>query len=1140
MNFGSSYESAGVVLMHALSGWTSIVVRGPLSLMCVVWLVPSVTWSDTGGDFFEAKIRPLLLDNCVSCHGAKKQESGLRLDSRAAILKGGDSGAAVRLGKPDMSLIVAAVTRTGDLKMPPNKPFSTDQVAAISKWVQMGLPWPDTAPMIAKPTAADSHWAFKPVVQPHVPNVVDGSSIVNDIDRFIIAKLADRQLELAPAASPATLIRRATFDLLGLPPTPEEVSEFTAAADKDFAAAWQALIGRLLESPHYGERQARFWLDVARYADNKGYVFFEEKNFPWAWTYRDWVVRAFNEDLPYDQFVLQQLAADLLAKDDRRALAAMGFLTLGPRFMNNTHDVLDDRIDVVTRGLLGLTVTCARCHDHKFDPIPQEDYYSLYGVFRSSIEPTLRPLLEAAPDSDQYRSFHKGMLERTQKLDDFIETQRAAMMAGSRNRAAEYLLAVHKKRNHPNTENFMLLTDKGAIIPAMVHRWEVFLKRARRKADPVWTVWFRFSDLADDNFAAEAKQVHVALFNDKAASSSGAAPINALVRQALAEHPPTSMEDVSKAYGKLLAKVDKDWQQQLKSRPQDKRLEDPVAEQLRQVLYGPGAPPMVPRDLGWGFLDLLPDRPTQGEFKKLLGAVESHARSAPGAPPRAMVLVDATIPHEPAIFLRGNPNREGQHVPRRFLKVLSPVKREPFAAGSGRLELARAIVDPKNPLTARVMVNRIWQQHFGVGLVDTPSDFGLRSSPPSHPQLLDWLASKFVAGDWSVKRLHRMIMTSAVYRQSSSVSRIKYERSLLVDSANRLLWRFPRRRLDFESTRDAQLFVAGAMDQRIGGPPANVLAGYNGRRTIYGFINRMDMPGVMRTFDFPEPAATSPRREVTTVPQQALFFLNHDFVRETARRVLRRSDVNAVTNDNAKVDRIFRVLFGRGPDSDETNFANAFLDRSPAKMQPTPWRYGYGAVDEKTQRVSKFAELTHWSGARLQAGSALPDPKLGWVFHDRTGGHPAATDDRCFILRWVSPVSGQVEITGQLAHRPEPGNGVRGRIVSQRNGIVGEWKVDQSETATPVKTIMVEVGTTIDFVVDWQGQIFHDEFEWPVEIRVAARKVDNASEKKPTPGNAQPAVQAWSSQKQFRQAPRDLWVDYVHALLMTNEFVFVE
>ena len=1100
--------------------------------------------------FFERRVRPLLIERCVECHGPKKQESGLRLDSRAAILKGGDSGPAARVGVPGSSLLVEAVRRSGDFAMPPDKPLQPAEVDALVRWVELGLPWPkEVTPSDAAAVDADSHWSFQPIVRPSAPRGNHGDWPTSDVDRFVLAKLTQAGLSPAAEASARALIRRATFDLNGLPPSVEDVAQFETKYPADPDGAYRRLIDRLLDSQHYGERQGRHWLDVARYADNKGYVFFEEKEFPWAWTYRDWVIRAFNEDLPYDQFVTQQLAADLLEsddaedqKDDQRSLAAMGFLTLGARFMNNTHDIIDDRIDVVTRGLMGLTVTCARCHDHKFDPIPQADYYSLYGVFRSSHEPTLRPLFQATPDTDEYRSFKKGMTERVAALRKFEDGQRELIMKGARGRAADYLLAVHRKRNQPSTENFMLLADKGGLIPAVIHRWEGYLKAARRNNDPVWALWHRLSELSEESFKVEAANLVKTMVSvgdspkGKPASTAATVAVNRLVLSAFSESPPKSMEEVAQRYGALFKAIDQQWDEALKQAgPQGPpaALPDENSEDLRQVLYGAGSPPMIPKQLGWGFLDLIPDRPTQAEFKKLIGEVEKWSRTGPGAPPRAMVLVDSEVPYQPVIFQRGNPNREGRAVPSRIPEILSRSGRSEFNGGSGRLELARAIVDPANPLTSRVFVNRIWKQHFGTGIVDTPSDFGLRSSAPSHPELIDWLASEFVDSGWSVKNLHRLIMNSAVYRQSTEPTPDAIERAVKVDAANRLLWKYPRRRLDFESTRDSLLAVSGSLDRKLGGPASNVLNGFVPRRTVYGFVNRMDLPGLMRAFDFPEPAATSPGRETTTIAPQALYFLNNDFVTECARRLLTRQDIASISGPRVapdRIHRIYRILFARDATADEIAVAMPFLKRpqSDTSAASKTWSYGYGGVDEKSGRVVGFGRLTHWTGSRWQAGANLPDAKLGWVFHDKNGGHPASSDDRSAIRRWTSPVSARIEIKSFMKHLPEPGNGVRGRIVSSTKGILAEDKVDHSEAELNVTSIEVEPGDTIDFVADWQGQILHDEHEWRITIRLVDS--DNLA----THIN----VQSWDAQRDFVGGGTDVWTDYVHALMMTNEFVF--
>ncbi|MCH7728376.1 MAG: DUF1553 domain-containing protein, partial [Planctomycetes bacterium] len=363
--------------------------------------------------------------------------------------------------------------------------------------------------------------------------------------------------------------------------------------------------------------------------------------------------------------------------------------------------------------------------------------------------------------------------------------------------------------------------------------------------------------------------------------------------------------------------------------------------------------------------------------------------------------------------MRGNPYRECQPVPRRFPAFLSTKDAKPFSQGSGRLELAQKIVDPENPLTARVFVNRVWMHHFGQGLVRTPSDFGLRSQPPSHPELLDWLATAFIDNGWSVKHLHRMIMNSAVYQQRGNALQQAeiVERAKRVDPENRLLGHFPRQRLDFESMRDSLLAVSGSLDRTKGGPPVDVVSGFTPRRTVYGFINRMDLPGLMRAFDFPEPAATSPRRDRTTVAPQSLFFMNNDFTTQCAQRLLRRQEIASTTDMEPRIERIYRLLFSRKPDKDELALARDYIHAKPALTgAPLVWSYGYGAIDESKKRVVGFTELRHWTGQRWQAGPTLPDPKLGWVFVDGNGGHPAATLDRCAIRRWTSPVAGKIEI----------------------------------------------------------------------------------------------------------------------------------
>jgi hypothetical protein len=882
-----------------------------------------------GADFFERSVRPVLADNCWKCHGPGKQMGGLRLDSRAALLRGGDSGPAVQPGDGGQSLLVQALRRSGELKMPPKKPLSQAAVAALETWVKMGAPWPaDAGP--AGGTAWRQHWAFQPVRDRPLPAVKDAAWPRTSVDRFILAALEARGLTPSPAADRRTLLRRVTFDLIGLPPTPAEFAAFEADPSPD---AYERVVDRLLASPHYGERWGRHWLDVARYADTKGYVFFEDSPFVWAWTYRDWVLRAFNEDLPYDRFVLEQLAADQLPLgQDRRALAAMGFLTVGGRFMNNVQDILDDRIDVVCRGLLGLTVSCARCHDHKFDPIPTADYYSLYGVFASSIEPDVPPLFAEPPKTPQYERFQKELLMRERKLAEFLHAKHTEVTAGAHTRVAEYLLAAHAVKDQPDIEDFMLLADGGDLNPAMIKRWKAFLARTRKSHHPVFAPWHQFAALPEKGFAARARAIGTHLTG-----------VNPILARALAEKPPTSLAEAARRYSEVLNAADRAWQEALKLAAQRKSppptaLSDPAQEELRQVFHAPDAPPNVAPGL-ISSLELLPDRPAQAKYQELRKAVDQWRATGPGAPPRALILVDAPEPYQPNVFLRGNPANLGPAVPRQFLSLLTSPSRHPFAHGSGRLEMAQAIVDPKNPLTARVFVSRVWLHHFGQGLVRTPSDIGLRSEPPSHPELLDHLAATFVREGWSVKSLHRRIVLSAAYGQRSD----DRPDCRAIDQGNRMLWRAERRRLDFEALLDALLSVAGRLDPTVGGPSVNdLLSPAARRRTLYGYLDRLQVPGLYRAFDFPSPDSTSPQRDATTIPQQALFLMNHPFVLECARRLVSRPEIAGEKDFGRKATGVYRLLYGRAPTVAEVDLAKEFL--GGAVESPAWARYAQGLL----------------------------------------------------------------------------------------------------------------------------------------------------------------------------------------------------
>lgn len=910
-----------------------VLLQGCAALLCGAVLCVSAVraaepaqWDAAQIDWFEKHVRPILATHCLGCHGPQKQMNGLRLDSREALLAGGDSGPALVPGAPDDSLLIQAVRREGDLHMPPDEPLAAEAVAALVEWIRQGAPWPATS---ADATVSDwqSHWAFQPISDPSLPEVNRSEWCRTSIDRFVLADLEAAGLVPSAPAEKRTLLRRASYALTGLPPDPDQLAEFERDPDP---AAFERLVDRLLASPHFGERWARHWLDVARYADTKGYVFLQDSNFPWAYTYRDYVIRAFNTDLPYNQFLREQIAADALALgDDRRPLAALGFLTLGGRFMNNQHDIIDDRIDVVTRGLLGLTVTCARCHDHKYDPIPTADYYSLYGVFASSMEPTVPPTFEPPPQTEEYAAFEAELARREQALREFVDSKYQELVNGARLRADEYMLAAHAAGRQPDTEEFMLLADGSDLNPKMLQRWRVYLQRARRQQHPVFVPWHALTELPAAEFAKRSAELIASWQTDPS--------VNRLVAQRLREAAPNDLAAVAACYGQLFRQVAQAWEEAQAAATaagmQVSSLPDAEREQLRQVLYAGDAPPSIPYN-PLGDLELLPDRPSQEKLQELVKAVEQWRVSGPGAPPRAMVLVDRPQPIEPYVFLRGSPANRGPTVPRQFLALLAGDERRPFTQGSGRLELAEAIVDPNNPLTARVWVNRVWLHLFGRGLVGTPGDFGLRSEPPTNPALLDHLASTFMRDGWSTKALVRRIVLSATWQQAST------DRAdcRAVDPENRLWWRMNRRRLDYEAMRDTLLAVSGRLDRSLGGPSVQLYAApYSGRRTLYGFVDRLNVPGLLRTFDFPSPDATSPRRDETTVPPQALFFMNHPFVQELAEQLVQHPDVRSVQDLPDKVRALYRLVHGRAPTQEEILLAAQYLGLPGEAAARWPW-----------------------------------------------------------------------------------------------------------------------------------------------------------------------------------------------------------
>jgi hypothetical protein len=935
--------------------------------------------------------------------------------------------------------------------MPPEGRLPSNQVADLEAWIRAGAAGPDDAPAR---TPADSrlHWAFLPPADPPPPPVRRPEWCASPVDRFILARLEAEGLRPAPPADRRTLLRRATFDLTGLPPTPEELEAFLA---DDAPDAFARVVDRLLASPHYGERWGRHWLDVARYSDTKGYVQVpEERRYVQAPAYRDWVIRAFNEDLPYDRFLVQQIAADQLPSGGDPA--ALGFLTVGRRFKNMIHDIIDDRIDTLTRATMGLTVGCARCHDHKFDPIPTHDYYSLYAVFSGARERAV-PLARGSP------SFEEELRRRQQALRSAFDSIRKRIEERHRNKVAEYLGAVVEADRLPSEDTFLVLNDQ-VLNPLVVRRWKAYIDR-RGPSDPVFAPWHAF--------ARKSPLPDVRL--------------NERVAEAFSDPPPASLREVAARYGKLLT--------------------GPADGELREVLYGPDSPVRVPSGTVLEAEYFL-DWPLREELLRRQGRIDRWILETDGAPPYAVVLESPPGRAAARVFRRGNPSEKGDEVPCRFLECVSGDRREPFRDGRARLDLALSIVDAANPLTARVLVNRLWLHHFGEGLVRTPSDFGLRSDPPTHPELLDWLARRFVEGGYSVKAVHRLVMLSSTYRQSAEGA----PEGRRVDPSNRLWGRFSRRRLDFEELRDAFLAVSGELDRALGGRAVNLTSRpFSRRRSVYGLVDRLNLPSVYRVFDFPSPDAHSPRRAGTITAPQALFLMNSPFVQERAQRLAARSLPKEAED---RVAELYRLVFGRAPRPQEVAWGIDFVrsQPEPPAPDPGPWRYGTGEVDDREGRLKEFRPLPYFTESVWHGGPTnllislsfqLRDVNNGWPTLSAEGGHPGADRKAAVVRRWIAPSDGRVQIEGK-----PPASGAS--VVSSRGGMD------------------VRAGDTLDFIVDGRKVQGEDPFVWAPRIRLT---------------EPSGAVRTWDAARDFAGPPPAAlgpWDRLAQVLLVSNEFLFVD
>jgi cytochrome c553 len=1050
----------------------SVVMAGKFlagSLWISTLLVSGLARADEGIDFFESKIRPVLVRECYECHSAegKQLQGGLLLDHQAGMLKGGDSGPAVTPGKVEGSLLIAALRHEG-FEMPPKGKLPDEVINDFVRWVEMGAPDPRTDAVTVATQGmtleeAAEHWAFKPLSSPQLPSVQESGWVIKPIDHFVLARLEAEGLRPVRQATKREWLRRATFDLTGLPPAPEEIAAFLS---DESDSAYETVLERLLGSPHYGERWGRHWLDVARYAEDQAHTFAVKPSTS-GYRYRDWVIDALNDDMPFDRFVKLQIAADLIDLDPSerfRHLPALGFFGLGAQYYKNSDaerakaDELDDRVDTLSRGFLGLTVSCARCHDHKYDAIPTQDYYSLAGVFQSCRldDAALVPQAEV----QAYQASQERIKAADEAVKKFLADNKRIAAESHALRLADY--AVAARALIPPADGVSAVKVEGDAIrkaaeeakpnrlsPTILKRWVEWLAssapaapklvqnfisakgdeipnaaaevaeglklaldvRAGRVPAPKATdsatgeakkhdngtpryitpVLSKSNPIVDiDIDLTDAKELHLVIADagdgkscDHAdwieprligpdgpikltdlkwkSAETGYGSINidrnvsgqplkvggTAFANGIGTHAPSVIVfDLPAGVTRFQCKagVDNGGSDQAQGdesatvqfrvyteRPNDQELimagqakpdqgvlgED-HAELVRWALADKGLFRVSDDELAEAL-----DGETKSEWEKMRAEQKAAKEAAVPQYPVAHVIAEAQVADMP-VFIRGNPARKGEVAPRKFLSLLASVAPDPFRNGSGRLELAEAIASPANPLTPRVFVNRVWQQHFGRGLVGTPSNFGALGERPSHPELLDHLAGQFVASGGSIKQLHRDIMLSATYRSSSDWDAKAAE----IDGDNRLLWRMNRRRLDVEAWRDSLLSVSGKLQRTFSGPSTELDAGDNVRRTVYGKVSRHELNGLLRLFDFPDANITSERRSETTVPQQQLFVLNSPFMVEQAKEVAERFFGDAETNPEAQIRAAYEVLYGRPASEEEVALGLDFLKGS--------------------------------------------------------------------------------------------------------------------------------------------------------------------------------------------------------------------
>lgn len=895
------------------------------TMMCVLVAVQSSAAQELDAEqleFFEKQVRPVLVERCYECHSAAEVSGGLRLDSRVGVAVGGDSGVVFIAGKPAESRLIEAVNyANANLQMPPSGRLPAAEIAVLTKWIEMGAPDPreDTPAVVTAPRGMSieegrTFWSMLPVANPSLPKVELEGWSSSPIDCFVLAQLEANGLRPTEAADKRTLIRRVTLDLTGLPPTTDEVADFVADEQPD---AYSRLVDRLLASPQYGVRWGRHWLDVARYADSNGLD--ENLALGNAWRYRDYVIDSLNSNKPFDRFLIEQIAGDLIAGASRETQTATGYLVLGAKVLAEpdreklTMDTIDEQIDAMGKTFLGLTLGCARCHDHKFDPIKQTDYYALAAIFKSTqtFGPTntgaIKHWNEYSYATDEERERLKvvdaEIAAKNAVANKFKSDAIATIRRVARAKAAEYLAAAAELQPSATLREVAAIAEPRGLHARILHHCRMHLEYHRD--DPLFAAWHEFAAVATSASGMCGEEESVEL--------------NASAR-------------VSEHYGKLFAEADRAWAELKKTKPDAKSLDDAKLEQARVALDDASGFLAVPPQPEFAF-----DEATLTEYYRLMDEARIVESNAPDEE-AAMGVADAKVLESLPIHIRGSHRNLGEPVGRAFPMVLCDDRSSPVLVKnqSGRLELAEWMASSQNPLTARVFVNRLWRWHFGRGLVASTENFGALGDRPTHPELLDYLARSFMENGWSVKEMQRLILMSSTYRMRSTHS--DEATCSATDPENLLLWKFRMQRMEAEQVRDSVLAVSGRLDQTIGGktvPLRNRQFVFNHtsvdhtryeslRRAAFLPVIRNNLYTLFEQFDFPDPTMPTGSRNVTVVAPQALLMLNDALVMDAADQFAKLV-MSASDTDERRVAMAYERAFGREPSELEVQRAVQFV-----------------------------------------------------------------------------------------------------------------------------------------------------------------------------------------------------------------------